>query len=149
MKILELSKGVDYYTFMDIIMKPFKDDFIKFNWLINDYECNHYPKEIIEFENDNIWINGKRLYEIIEAHEIQFIWAVFSGFSQNISFEKIMEYELPKSEGYNHWGNKNDTQITLAEVEMVPFDSGCLLFKSKNEYYINKFKEYFPLSEEI
>ncbi|MDR1179588.1 MAG: hypothetical protein LBK44_03720, partial [Spirochaetales bacterium] len=143
MKILESSEDLKYYTDMNIIMKPFKNDFIKYNWLITDYECNYYPKGIIEPQADYIWVNGERLYEI------QFIWSVFSGFIQNILFEKVMEYELPESEYYAHWKNKNDTQNPLADIEIVSWDSSCLLFKSKNEDYINKFKEIFPLSKEI
>jgi hypothetical protein len=153
MKILESAKELKYYTDMNIIMNPFKNDFIKYNWLITDYECNYYPEEIIELEKEYkeeyIWTNGKKLYEIIETYEIQFIWAVFSGFKQNILFEKIMEYGLPKSEYYNHWENKKDTQIPLADIEIVSWDSSCLLFKSKNENHISKFRKYFSLTKEI
>jgi hypothetical protein len=44
-----------------------------------------------------------------------------------------MRYELPESEYYNHWENKKDTQIPLSDIEIVSWDSSCLLFKSKNE----------------
>jgi hypothetical protein len=62
--------------------------------------------------------------------------------------ERIMEYELPKSEGYNHFQNKLDTQNPLAKVELVADDSTYLFFKSKIDIYTKKFKEYFPLSYE-
>jgi hypothetical protein len=151
LKILESIKELKYYTDMNIIMNPFKDSFIKYNWLINDYECNWYPKELndLEIKTECIWINGEQLYKIIEANEIQFIWAVFSGFNKSISFEEIMEYKLPKSEDYNHWDNKNGTQNPLADIEIVSCDSSSLIFKSKNEHYINTFLKYFPLSKEI
>jgi hypothetical protein len=69
LKIIESSKELKYYTDMNIIMNPFKDDFIEYNWLINDYECNWYPKELAELEinEEYIWINGKQLYNIIET----------------------------------------------------------------------------------
>jgi hypothetical protein len=151
LKVLESEKELKYYTDMNIIMNPFKENFIKYNWLINDYECNWYPKELAELRTmeEYIWTSGTQLYKIIESNEIQFIWAVFSGFDKNIPFDKIMEYGLPESEYYNHWENKKDLQNPLADVEMVSWDSGCLLFKSKNEKYINQFKKHFPLSKEI
>jgi hypothetical protein len=136
-------------------MKPFKKDFMNYNWLITDYETNIYRDENTKFEDEyvwaeeTVWINGKRLYEILETYEIQFLWAVFSGFNQNISYEEIMQHEPPKSESYDHWGNKTDTQNPLADIEIVAWDSACVIFKSKNEDYIKRFKECFLLSGEV
>jgi hypothetical protein len=172
---------------MDLVMVPFKMDFIQLNWLISTCVCydissgwsrgkassvkssfsrkiistannqkdsplsqrDSCPNEIIKsLNNDYMWITGENLYQIIEMYKIQFVWGVFSGFDKDISFERIMEYELPKSEGYNHSENKLDTQNPLAKVELVADDSTCLFFKSKIDIYTKKFKEYFPLSYE-
>ncbi|GHT84485.1 hypothetical protein FACS1894137_07600 [Spirochaetia bacterium] len=81
-----LDKGQKYFTDMKIIMSPFVQYFKDYNWLIT--ECDCYPNDIIKDKNKFIWITGEELYKKLSSQDIQFVWAVFSGFKNNISLNK-------------------------------------------------------------
>ena len=65
MKGIIIEKGFQYYTDMRAITAPIRKEVIQYNWLITDYECNHYPDSRILFNGDYIWISGADLIELI------------------------------------------------------------------------------------
>ena len=149
MKGVILEKGLRFYTHMKAILEPIKKDFIQYNWLITDCECNYYPDDRIQFNDSSIWISGEDFLELVENEDIQFIWAVFSGFPKAISQEQVMEYPLPYADGYTgFWKNPLTIQHPLAEMEIVPWDSSLVLIIG-NEPVINRFQKAFPLSEDL
>ena len=79
--ILENSKYVKYYTYLDSIFSTVIE-FQEMNWIISDVECNQYPDPRIS--KDPILIDGKSLNEIIQNNKIQFIWAVLSGYREKV-----------------------------------------------------------------
>ena len=85
MKAVILKKGFKYYTDMRAILEPIRDDFKKYNWLISDCECNYYPDKRIPFNGKYTWISGEEFLAIIDEHDIQFIWAVFSAIPKEFS----------------------------------------------------------------
>ena len=150
MKGIILEKGFKYYTDMRAILEPIREDFKKYNWLITDCECNHYPDTRIPFNTKYIWISGKDFLEIIDKHDIQFIWAVFSAIPQSISLEKALQYELPFADGYTgFWRNPISVQHPLADIEIVPWDSSLVLLISKDEDIVSRFQNAFLLCEDL
>jgi hypothetical protein len=143
-----LDKGLKHFTDMKMIMMPFSQYFKKYNWLITECEC--YPNDILEEKDKFIWITGEELYEKLSLQDIQFVWAVFSGFENNISFKKILEYDFPYADGNKtFWDEEIKIQHPLAEVEIVPFDSTFVLFISKNNSFVETFIKKFPLAKDL
>ncbi len=95
MKSIIIEKGLNSHTDMQAILSPIENTVLQYNWLITDYECSCYPDSRITFDNRSryAWIKGKELLEIVNKNQIQFIWAVFSAFDNNIPLQKILEYE--------------------------------------------------------
>jgi len=117
--------------YMDVIMLPFKEIFVNFNWLITN--CDVYCKNSrINNGKEYIFIEGKELLEIISTEKIQFVWGVFSGFKKEIPLNNILMYELPFVDGNeNFWKNKIIIQHPLAEIEIVSFDSSFFYLSLK------------------
>ena len=49
------------------------------DWLISDIDCNWFPDDLIAYGNDPVLISGEALLNVVNTHDIQFIWAVFSA----------------------------------------------------------------------
>jgi hypothetical protein len=149
MKGAILDKGYELYGFMDIVMLPFKDDFIKLNWLITDREI-YYGDPRIDNNGKYVWIDGIELLEIIGSQKTQFVWGVFSGFNKDVQLEEILKYNLPYADGNgNFWNNKIEIQHPLAEIEIVSFDASLYLFICKDDELTKKFIEIFSLADDL
>lgn len=149
MKGAIINKGFKYYTFLDEIFPAFENDQLRYNWLITDMECNYYPDELIT-DKRYIWLSGKELTDIVTHNKIQFIWGVLSAFKQSITLEQVLRYELPFADGnIGFWRNPISIQHPLAEIELVPWDSGLVLFISKNDALVDKFMTFFPQSKDL
>ena len=82
--------------------------------------------------------------------DIQWIWAVLSGFEKDIPLEKVLEYPYPEADGYpGFWHNPISMQHPLATIEIVPWDSGLTLFFSKEKELVDKFRAGYPQSEDL
>ena len=63
---------------------------------------------------------------------------------------EILKYELPCADGYTGFWEKNLTiQHPLASVELVAWDSSGTLLISREAALIRRFREVFPLSEDL
>lgn len=150
MKGVILEKGFKYYTDMKAILKPIRDDFKKYNWLITDCECNHYPDPRIKFKAEYTLISGEDFLAIVEKYDIQFIWAVFSAIPKHLAQQDILKNDMPYADGYRgFWQNPIGIQHPLAEIEIVPWDSGLVLLISKHDDIVTRFQRHFPLSEDL
>lgn len=151
MKSAILEKGEKYYTYMGKIFNSIENEQSKYNWLITNCECYPQNESIKElFSREYIWISGSRLTEIIYKEDFQFIWGVFSGFSEEITLEEVLNYSLPFADGYTgFWVDNVGIQHPLADIEIVAWDSSLTLFISKNDEIVDRFRCYFPLSEDL
>ena len=150
MKGVILDEGFEYYTYMNVVLTPIKDDFKKYNWLITDYDCSHYPDPRIQYVENHAWISGEDFLGIVERHEIQFIWAVFSAIPKQVPLEEVLKYDLPQADGYRgFWENPITIQHPLAEMEIVPWDSGLVLLIAKEDDCVTRFAKHFPLSRDL
>ena len=148
MKGVILQSGFKYFTPMHKILTPLHEDVLKHNWLITDCECNWSPdSRLLE---DYCLLSGRELLHLVEGNDIQFIWAVFSAFSPEISQERILTHPLPYANGYREfWKNPVTMQHPLASIEIVAWDSSLALCISSNDAIIRKFSEAFPLSKDL
>ena len=86
----------------------------------------------------------------IEEDDGQWVWAVLSGFSPDISLSEILRYPLPYADGYpGFWMSPLSMQHPLASIEIVPWDSSLTLLFSTQAELVEDFLGFFPFSEEL
>ena len=146
-----LDKGEKYYTHLSKVFKAIGNQQTKFNWLITACECYPKTKSIEElFLRDYCWLSGTELTKLVDFEDIQWIWAVLSGFNKDIPLAKILEYPLPYADGYGgFWKNPLSIQHPLASIEIVPWDSSLTLMISEEKGIVECFMKSFPLSEDL
>ncbi len=146
-----LEKGEGYYTYMKKLFQAIENEQTKYNWLITNYECYPNDEKISHiFSKEYIWISGEQFTEIINKEDFQFIWGVLSGFSKEITLEEVLKYELPFADGYEgFWIDNVELQHPFDNVEIVAWDSSLTIIISKDDNIVEKFMNYFPLSEDL
>jgi len=99
---------------------------------------------------DYYFLSGEELTRIIAEDDSQWIWGVLSGFEKSIPLDEILKYPLPEAEGYEgFWKNPFSMQHALASVEIVLWDSSCILLLSTEKEIIEKFKKAFPKCQDL
>ena len=137
--ILENSEYVDYYTYLD---KLFLDipKFQELYWLISDIEYNFCSNS--KLMADPILIDGISLNKILQKENIQFIWGVFSGFSEK---PKSVPKNIPYANNNpDFWKGSPNPQANGAEIEIVCWDSTLTLFINTSEEIAEKLKTIYP-----
>lgn len=108
----------------------------KYNWLITNIECYPSEEELVKkFADEYCWIKGKDLVQLLYREDFQWVWGVFSAFSDEVEFEEVLKYDLPYADGYTgFWKNPVSIQHPLAKMEIVAWDGSLILIlSSKNE----------------
>jgi hypothetical protein len=146
-----LSKGELYHTHINEIFRSIGDEQLNYNWLITDCVCYPKNKAFDElFSKEYLWISGEQLTEIIHEEDFQFIWGVLSGFAKDVTLEEVLKHDLPFADGYEgFWVDDVEVQHPIADIEIVAWDSSLTLFISKRDDLMNRFRTYFPLSEDL
>jgi hypothetical protein len=91
------------------------------------------------------WITGSCLNQLVEQNQIQFIWAVLSGFDQDVSLDLTHLEVTPYADGNPmFWAEHPMIQHTLASVEIVCYDSSLTLLLSKDMNLSQRFRAFFP-----
>ncbi len=134
------------YLFKNII--EFQKDY---NWLISDIECYPITSKYQNIFNDSyLWMSGEELYNILKYEDFQWIWAVFSGFKKNIKLEEILKQELPYANGYKgFWSNPLSIQHTLADIEIVAWDSICSIFICNDDKTIKNISKIYLNAKDL
>ncbi|MDF7800311.1 hypothetical protein P4C99_12610 [Pontiellaceae bacterium B1224] len=114
---------------------------IAHDWLISDIDCNWFPDDRISEGAGAILISGIELNEIINTHEIQFIWAVFSALPKGV---KPNLSTLPYADGNPlFWEGSPHPQLPEAEFEIVCWDSTSTLLIGVSDELATQFREEF------
>uniref|UniRef100_UPI0026E2988B hypothetical protein n=1 Tax=Enterocloster clostridioformis TaxID=1531 RepID=UPI0026E2988B len=146
------KKGESWYTQMGKVFDAIDNKQKEYNWLITDIDGGA-PEKIWEYCNDGedfCWLTGEQLSEIVREQDVQWVWAVLSGFDKNISLSEILAHPHPYADGYRgFWENPLSIQHPLASVEIVAWDSSLTLCFSRNEELVRDFLNFFPLSEDL
>ena len=142
-----LEKGEEYYTYLKKIFSSMGDFQKNYRWLITDCTCYLDPVLYSAISSDEM---GRELTAIVEREDFQWIWAVLSGFSKEVSLEEVLKYPLPYADGYRgFWKVPLTLQHPLARVELVPWDSSLTLLLGRDKELVDTFRQAFPLSEDL
>lgn len=144
-----LAKGEVGYTNLDRVFAALGNIQENYNWLITDCECN---VDIPELQYNYCWMSGNELMALQRKyHNPQWIWAVLSAFDKTVTEEQALEYPLPNARDNNNalWRLPVEVQNPLARFEIVPFDSSYTLLISREKEIVDRFRAYFPLSEDL
>lgn len=137
--IVENSKYVDYYTFLDDVFDAIPE-LQEMDWLITDLELNYVDDP--RLFQEPIIIDGASLNEILQKTKMQFIWAVLSGYSEKLT---VIPADYPYADGNpNFWEGSPKPQVRDAQIEIVCWDSTCTLFINFNPSMAAKLKELYP-----
>jgi len=141
----------DYFTNLGEAFDVLDNEVREYNWLLSNYECNVYPSKKIPMNNDKqfLWFNGDEFVDILKEHNIQFIWGVATAYAKDIPLKEILKYPLPFADGNPaFWEMETTMQNPLADIELVPWDSGFLLVFSKSKEVIERFAKEYPDSSD-
>lgn len=145
------EKGESWYTQIGKMFDAINNKQKEYNWLITDIDGA--PEKIWECckKGENFcWLTGEQLSEIVREQDVQWVWAVLSGFDKSISLSEILAHPHPYADGYRgFWENPLSIQHPLASVEIVAWDSSLTLCFSRNEELVRDFLNFFPLSEDL
>ena len=143
----EDRKSEKYYTFLPKLFDVFDNAQLQYNWLVTACESNVSNRiEEEYFAKGYCWISGEELTNIVQEKEIQWIWAILSGFEKDIPLEKVLEHSCP-----DFIDGEEICSIIhpLAKVQIIAFDSSRTQIFSIEEELVSKFKAGYPQSEDI
>lgn len=156
-----------YYTYLKAVFDAIENKQVEYNWLITATEIVAHSSRLDALNTSVHWkdedgkpiaipapdyyfLSGEELTKIITEDDSQWIWGVLSGFEKSIPLDEILKYPLPKADGYEgFWKNPPTIQNALASMEIVPWDSSCVLLLSTKGEIVEKFKRAFPNSREL
>jgi hypothetical protein len=144
--VLEHSDRMGNRVNLRKVFEAFNNRQVEFNWLITDFECTSYPPEFQPraWQPQALWLSGRELTRIIEQNDIQFIWAVLSGFPQHVILDlNHLEIEPYANGNTNIWVANANIQHPLAEVELVCWDASAILLRSRDTDLIRHFNGFF------
>lgn len=138
------------HTLMGRVFDAINNKQMEYNWFITDTECLLDRIEACYTDQGYCWLTGEELSKIVREDDGQWIWAVLSGFSKDISLAEILQYPQPYANEYEgFWQNPLSIQHPLATIEIVPWDSSLTLFLSKRADLVEDFLHFFPSSENL
>ena len=146
--VKETKKG--YFTNLKEVLDVVGDLAKTYNWLLSSYTCSSYPSDKIPFDKDFVWLTGDELVSLLDTHEIQFIWGVFTAYSKDISLDNVLQSPIPFADGYTgFWKPDVTIQNPLSDIEIVSWDNTFLLIIAKSKDIISKFNVEYPNSVDL
>jgi hypothetical protein len=139
--ILERSDQMRWYTDMRLVFSALPGVCEAHDWLISDIECNCFPDDRIAHDNDPVLISGVALLDVVNAHDIQFIWAVFSALPRGCRPDIS---GAPYADGNpTFWNGSPRPQLKEALFEIVCWDSTSTLLIGAPEDIGREFRSHF------
>ena len=161
------EKSRKYYTFLGDVFDAIGDEQLNYNWLITDSDIVAHSERLNRLNTKQYYqyvdgkavpipapeyyfLSGKELSEIVRADDAQWIWGVLSGFDPGIPLEEILRHPLPTADGCEgFWTRPPALQHPLAALEIVPWDSSCVLLFSRRRETADRFRAAFPASRDL
>lgn len=138
--ILERTDRIEFYTDMYVVFEATGLRASAFDWYLSDVETNYYGTD---FSSDDRWISGTELEEFLNAHTVQFIWAVFSAFP--IGYRRVIT-DAPYVDGNPlYWkGVEVSPQLSDAHFEIACWDSSATMLIGLPDDAERRFTTVFP-----
>jgi hypothetical protein len=147
--LLEGRCEMSYFTDMRLVFRAIDDRQREFDWLLTNLECNWLgvrdgrPEPLSS--SGPYWLTGDELSHLVAEYEMQFIWAVLSGFPPGTSLNIDQLTVEPYADGNpEFWGSEPRIQHPLATVEIVAWDSTSTLLLCHDQSIGESFRQYFP-----
>ena len=155
-----------YYTYLKAVFEAIENKQSDYNWLITDSEIVAHSDKLDALNTNVRWqykngkpiavpapdyyfLSGEDLTSIVTDDDSQWIWGVLSGFEKSIPLEEILKYPFPEADGEGFWKNPPSIQHPLASIEIVPWDSSCVLLLSAEKEIVEIFKKAFSKCQDI
>jgi hypothetical protein len=147
--LLEGPCRMPYFTDLRLLFQAVGGRQRKFNWLITDLAYSRFgdlDKGSPPFRHSGPhWVTGTDLTQIVEENDLQFEWAVLSGFSTRVVLDLDRLDVEPYADGNpGFWVAQPHIQHPLAEVEIVCWDASAALLLSRDPTIGESFRRFFP-----
>jgi hypothetical protein len=120
--------------------KPLVFERLRLTGYVSDVETNYYGAD---FSNEDRWISGVELEEFLNAHTVQFIWAVFSAFP--IGFRREVAEAPYIDDNPLYWqGVEVSPQLSDALFEIVCWDSSATILIGLHPEAERQFASVYP-----
>lgn len=149
--ILDSYDQMPYHTNLGLVFRALDGRQEEFNWLITNLEVNFQPDKFPYDERNQLsWLSGQELTAIAEQYDIQFIWAVLSGFKPDVTIDLNNLEAEPFADGNSSlWRKDVAIQHPEATVEIVCWDSAYTLLLSKDTDLSQRFRSFFPKAKDL
>jgi len=143
--ILENTDQVQFFTNMREIFFAAEILVSDFDWYISDVETNLTPDE---FSPEDRWMSGEELAALIQARDIQFIYAVFSALPKD--FRPVCLAAPSVSDNRNYWSGADIApHLEGALFEIVCWDSSATILinlpDDAQHAFVAKYSDTRPL----
>ncbi|MGL4550605.1 MAG: hypothetical protein ACRC33_05415 [Gemmataceae bacterium] len=147
--LLEGRCGVPYFTDLRLVFRAIGDRQREFDWLVTDLDYgrlgvhDHRPPPFIG--RGPHWLTGAQLTRQVAEYDLQFAWAVLSGFPPGTPLDLDRLAVDPYADGNpGFWEEQPRIQHPLAEVEIVCWDSTATLLLCRDRSLGESFRRHFP-----
>ena len=143
--ILENTDQVQSFTNMREIFSAAEILVSDFDWYVSDVKTNLTPDE---FSPEDRWISGEELAAVIQARNIQFIYAVFSALPKG--FRPVCITAPSVLNNRNYWsGTDIAPQLEGALFEIACWDSSATILinlpDDERHAFVAKYSDTRPL----
>jgi len=138
--ILEKPDQVRMYTNMRDVFEAANILPQDYDWYVSDIETNWRPPG---FQPDDQWFTGDELAAFLDAHKIQFIWAVFSAVPKGL---RPIPAQAPYVEDNpRYWdGTEPEPQLEGALFEIACWNSSGTILINLPAQAIDSFVTRYP-----
>jgi hypothetical protein len=137
--VLESSEQVPIYTDMRSTLTAMGVDASVYDWFVSDVETNITVPALVD---GDVWMTGDELSRML-AHDVQFIWGVFSAVPRGYRFEVPVP---PAADGNSSFWQPPEVQPQLegACFEIVCWDSSATVLIGVSSIQAERFLTTYP-----
>ena len=152
--LLEGRCEMRYHTDLRVVFRAIDNRQRDFNWLISDVERSWLEARDGRPEpltgRGPYWLTGTELTKLVADYDMQFIWAVLSGFPPDMPPTLAQQRPVPYADdNTGFWVAHPTIQHPLAELEIVCWDGSCTLLLCRDESIGEQFRRYFSQAVDL
>jgi hypothetical protein len=138
--ILEKSDRISYSTNISEVFSALGISADAFDWYVSNIETDY---SVDEFSDGARWISGSDLAQLLQAHEIQFVWGVFSAVRSGE--RPPIDIEPYVDGNHSYWSGKEiRPQLPGTQFEIACWDSSATILVGLSPDLEAAFRRTFP-----